>query len=183
MKKSDLLTKADIAQELSGTGEPMSIRNVERYIGLAGVKAAVPGSGRGKQSFYRREDVEKIKAAHRAAAETREQRSLSLTPTRATPAPVALVGELIGRNTEAVVALSAALDLWPVWLTRTQALERTGLPASWFDAGARDGDLPHVGRGRGRRFHRDEVRAFAERVRNPEHLKHLLEIGRRELKG
>ena len=46
MKKPELLTKDDIARELSNGDAPLSIRSVERYIQLAGVEPAVKGSGR-----------------------------------------------------------------------------------------------------------------------------------------
>src|SRR5215207_6429278 len=130
-----LLTKPQIASELGGTGEPLSIRSVERYIQLANVRPVVKGSGRGKQAQFSRADVDKIKEAYHAAAEQREQRSTALTTTKpAAPAPVAVVAELIARNAEGFQTLSAALDSWPVWLTRAEALNRTGLPSTWFDA-------------------------------------------------
>lgn len=71
--------------------------------------------------------------------------------------------------------MASALDSWPIWLSRGEAIERTGLPASWFDAGVRAGDLAHTGEGRGRRFHREDVRAFAERIREKDYLTGLLE--------
>jgi hypothetical protein len=173
--KKELLTKEEITHELSGTGEPLSIRSVERYINLAGVKPAVKGSGRGKQSKYSRTDVDKIKEAYRVAAENREQPTAALTTTKhATPAPVALFAEMLTRNIEGFESLSAALDTRPVWLTRAEALEHTGLPATWFDAAVAANDLKHVGEGRGRRYHRSDVRALAERVRDAEYLTSLI---------
>jgi hypothetical protein len=176
LKTEELLTKEDIARELAGEGqEPLSIRSVERYISLAGVAPAVKGSGRGKQARYARADVDKIVAAYTAAAEARTGGGTSLTTTRPSGVQRGLgVGELLASNREGFEALRAALDQWPVWLTRAEALERSGLPAGWFAAGARVGDLPHVGEGRGRRFHRDEVRAFAERARDGEYIASLL---------
>ncbi len=187
--KKGLLTKEEIARVLS-PAEPLSTRSVERYIQLAGVTPAVKGSGRGKQAKFRREDVEKIKTAYGAAAERREQQKESTALATTKPAalqPVAVVAELIGGN---LTALSAALDTWPVWLTKAEALERTGLPATWFDAGVRasrqkgEGEekelpphgegLPYHGKGRGRRFHRDDLRAFAERIRDGKYLDNLL---------
>jgi hypothetical protein len=176
MKKAELLTKDDIARELSEGDEPLSIRSVERYIQLAEVQPAVKGSGRGKQAKFNRADVEKIKTAYKAAAEKREQQSTALATTKpATPASVALVAELLSSNTEGFQRLQSALDTWPVWLTRVDALERTGLPVTWFDAGVRRGELPHVGEGRARRFHRDDVRNFAEKVRDRKYLGTLFE--------
>lgn len=166
MKDEELLTKEEIARELVDDGqEPLSIRSVERYINLAGVSPAVKGSGRGKQAKFSRDDVVKIKAAYKAAAETRGGGGTSLTRAAAGGVQRAAAVAELERNTEALTGLRAALDPWPVWMTKAQALRRSGLPASWFNSGARSGELPHVGEGRGRRFHRDEVRAFAERVR------------------
>jgi hypothetical protein len=174
--KKDLLTKEDIARELSPS-DPLSDRSVQRYIQLAGVEPAVKGSGRGKVAKFQRADVEKIKTAYKVAAETRTQTSTALTPTKpATLQPVALVGELITANVEGFRLLQAALDTCPVWLTRTEAIERTGLPSTWFDAAVKsdDGALPHIGEGRARRFHRDDVRLLAERVRDRKYLDKLL---------
>lgn len=174
--KKNLLTKAEIASELGGKGEPLSIRSIERYIKLAGVRPKVKGSGRGKQAKFERADVEKIKQAYLAAAERRENQSTALTTTnRVTPAPVALVAELITSNAEGFRALSDALDSWPVWVTRAEAIGRTGLPSSWFDAAVSKKELPHIGEGRGRRYHRNDVRALAERVKDASYLKQLLQ--------
>ncbi len=177
--KAQLLTKEDIARELSDPDDLLSIRSVERYINLAGIKPAVKGSGRGKQAKFRRADIEKIKAAKlaakRAAAEQKTKQSTALTTTKpAALAPVALVAELISSNAESFQTLRAALDTWPVWLTRSEAIERTGLPGAWFDVGVSKGELAAVGNGRGRRYHREDVRAFAERVRDVNYLNQLL---------
>jgi hypothetical protein len=161
----DLLTKEEIAREMSPS-EPLSQRSVLRYIQLAGIKPAVKGSGRGKQAKYRRKDVENIKAAYKAAAESRTPESRALTATkRATLQPVAIVGELVNSNVEGFQKLQAAIDTWPTWLTKVEAIERTGIPITWFDVAVGKDELPHVGEGRGRRFHRDDVRALAERLR------------------
>jgi hypothetical protein len=173
--KTKLLTKEEIARELSGTDETLSIRSVERYINHAGVKPEVKGIGRGKQSQYSRADVDKIKEAYRTAAENREQQTSALTTTKpASLAPVALVAELLTRNLEGFESLSAALDTCPVWLTRTEALEHTGLPATWFDAAVTAKALQYVGQGRGRRYHRADVRALAERMKDNDFFASLL---------
>ncbi len=170
MKKTDLLAKEDIAREMGGKGEPLSIRSVERYIKLAKVEPAVKGSGRGKLARYARTDVEKIKTAHQKAAEERDKPSTALTTTKpATSQAVALVGELFTHQQEAFTLIQAALDSWSIWMTRAEALERTGLPASWFDMGVACGDLAAVGAGRGRRYHRADVRTFAERMREADY--------------
>jgi hypothetical protein len=174
--KSDLLTKDEIARELS-PDEPLSTRSVERYIALAEVSPEVKGSGRGKQARYARADVEKIKAAYSLAQQGREEKRESTALTTTKPAalsPVALVAQSVERQSEGFKALSNALDTWPIWLTKAQALERTGLPESWFDAGVKRGELQHTGEGRGRRFHRDDLRAFAESVKDGVYLKMLL---------
>jgi len=173
MKKPELMTKDEIGRELSPDA-PLSDRSVQRYIALAEVQPAIKGSGRGNVAKFRREDVEKIKTAYQGAAEARDGQSTAISTTKpAMLQPVALVGELLTANVEGFQRLQNALDTWPVWLTRVEALERTGLPVTWLDAGIRRGELPHVGEGRGRRFHRDELRAFAERVRDRSYLAKL----------
>jgi hypothetical protein len=180
--KNDLLTKDDIARELSPDA-PLHERSVQRYIQLAGVEPAIKGSGRGKQAKFARADVEKIKTAYQTAAENRHTPSHALTTTKPdTLQPVAVVAELMTSNAENFQRLSSALDTWSMWLTRAEVIERTGLPASWIDAAIRKDKeskeqvrLPFVGNGRARRFHRDDVRAFAERVRDRKYLTALFQ--------
>ncbi|HEX8556698.1 MAG TPA: hypothetical protein VF668_01275 [Pyrinomonadaceae bacterium] len=176
----ELLTKEEIARELN-PAEPLSIRSVERYIKIANdegaaIIPAVKGSGRGKQAKFRRADVEKIKAAYQASAEAREQQqqqTAALAPSRAgLPAP--LVEQLVADQRRGFEELRQALDPWPMWLTRTDALERTGLPPTWFDLGVKKELLPFVGVGRSRRYHRDHVRTFAGSIREGDFLKALL---------
>ncbi len=64
-----------------------------------------------------------------------------------------------------VEALRAGVDSSPVWLTREQALGVSGLPVTWFDNAVREKRIPHVGEGRGRRYHREDVRRLAESLR------------------
>jgi hypothetical protein len=164
---SDLLTKEDIARELNPE-EPLSIRSVERYIELAGVMPTVKGKGRGSLSKYSREDADKIVTAYHAAQAEQQNRSQAVA-TRKPDAleRVAFVGELMNRQDEGFKALSSALDPWPVWISRKDAIELSGVPAAYFNAGVKAGELPHVGRGTGRRYHRDDVRRFADRMREP----------------
>ena len=174
MKKPELMTKDEIARELAPDA-PLSDRSVQRYIAIAGVKPAVRGSGRGHVAKFKREDVEKIKRAYKRAAEHREGQSTALTTTKpVSRSPVAFVADLVASNVEGFHALRDALDTWPVWLTKAEALERTGLPGSWLDAGIRSGELSHTGEGRGRRFHRDDVRAFDARIKDKDYLAGLL---------
>jgi hypothetical protein len=184
--KRDLLTKNEIAHELGGKGEPLSVRSVERYINLAGVKPVVKGSGRGKQAKFSRADVDKIKEAYQKAAAQREQHSTALTTAKTALSIPIDITELIksnaegyrffsASNSEGFNLLSAALDTWPVWLTRSEALKKTGLPAAWFDAGVSAKELQYIGEGRGRRYHRDDLRIFAERLRDAQFLARLLE--------
>jgi hypothetical protein len=86
-----------------------------------------------------------------------------------------ILAELLQRQERGQTALVAVSDPWPVWMPRAKALELAGLPATWFDAGVRKGELRPTGAGRARRFHRDDVRAFAELVREPAYLARLLE--------
>jgi hypothetical protein len=166
---SDLLTKDDIARELN-PAEPLSIRSVERYIQLAGVEPTEKGKGRGSHSKYSRRDVDKIVTAYRKAQAEQQAAKTSQALTTTKPASVervALVGELMSSQAEGFKALSSTLDPWPVWLTKQQAVDLAGIPAAYFDRGVRAGELPHIGAGTGRRYHRDDVRRFAERMREP----------------
>ncbi len=177
-KKSDLLTKKDIASELS-ENEPLSIRSVERYINLARVVPAVKGSGRGRHAKFRREDVDTIVGIYNAASEQRENQSTAITTTKPVAlSPVAVITELMSNNLVGVQSLTQSLaeslDSCPIWLTREQALERTGLPGTWLDAAIASKELQHVGDGRGRRYHRADVRAFAERVQDRNFMSSLL---------
>jgi excisionase family DNA binding protein len=104
MKKQNLLTKEDIARELS-PNESFSIRSVERYLKLAKVKAEVKGSGRGRQAKFKREDVDKVVAAYKVAAQKRENQSTALTTTKpAALSRVAVVAEIL----EVIEAVRAA---------------------------------------------------------------------------
>jgi hypothetical protein len=91
------------------------------------------------------------------------------------PAPgLHFLQELFERQNSSLSELRAVSDSWPVWMRRKQALELTGLAPSWFDAGVRTGALPYTGTRYTRRFHRDDLRAFAERVRDAAFLARLL---------
>ncbi|MBA3765389.1 MAG: hypothetical protein H0W99_00090 [Acidobacteria bacterium] len=79
-----MLTKEEIGRELS-PDDPLSVRSVERYINIAGVKPAVKGGGAGRVAKFLRSDVEKIKAAYKAAAEVRDKQTQAL----AAPAMIA----------------------------------------------------------------------------------------------
>jgi excisionase family DNA binding protein len=71
----------------------------------------VKGSGRGKQAKFRREDVDKITSAYRAASERRENQSTALTTTkRATDTSVALVVETMRLIGEVRAATLAVVD-------------------------------------------------------------------------
>jgi hypothetical protein len=70
-KSVETFTKEEIARLLN-PDEPLSVRSVERYIQLAGVKPVVKGKGRGSKSRYSREDVDRIVAIYRKVQEGRE---------------------------------------------------------------------------------------------------------------
>lgn len=180
MPEDDLLTKDDISRELN-PAEPLSIRSVERYIELAAVEPTVKGKGRGSLSKYSRADVAKIVTAYRTAQEQQQQRrdgqaSQALATTK--PASVeraALAGEILTSQREGFETLAERIDSWPVWMSRDEAIARAGIPPSYFEAATRqrkgrdapEPAVPHIGHGKARRFHRDDVRAFAERMREP----------------
>jgi hypothetical protein len=156
----DLLTKEDIARELNPE-RPLTVRSVERYIRLAKVKPAEAGGGKKNKAKYSREDADKIIRAYRTAQATqqqeRQQRPESRALTTTKPASVALVGEMARSQIEAF----ERLDPWPEWLTRAEALERSGVPPSFFDRAR----VPHIGHGRAVRYHRDDVRELSRRLR------------------
>lgn len=172
MSETDLLTKRQIAAEFSDGDKEMSVRNVERMLSEANIKPAVAATGRGHESKYRREDVERMRAARAVAAEKRAEGTQALQTT--TKPAVALV-ELLEGQRASFSELAATLDPWPVWMTTKQALELSGLAPSWLYAGLRKGELAVVGTRRTRRIHRDDLRRFAERVREADYLKTLLE--------
>jgi hypothetical protein len=98
-------------------------------------------------------------------------------------APVAglhFLQKLFEGQTRGFEELRAVSDSWPVWLMRKQALEVTGLAPSWLAAGVRRGELPYTGTPHTRRFHRDDLRAFAERVKDAEYLARLLDKALKE---
>jgi excisionase family DNA binding protein len=148
--KDVLLTKEDIARELSDSDNPLSIRSVERYIHLANIKPAVKGSGRGKQAKFRRADVEKIKTAKLAAAEQREQQSTALTTTKPVAfTPVALVAEwktALETQTKAMAAVPITAKLT---LSLSEAAELSGLSKGLLLEAIHSKKLKAAIRGRG----------------------------------
>jgi len=168
----DLLTKEQIAELLS-PGQPLTVRSVERYISLAEVSPAEKGGGRGQVSRFRRSDVEKIVTAYRAAKEARESGESQALAPRTNSAVAAFEG-LLGRQAEGFEALRSALDPWPVWIDTKRAVELSGMPPSWLHAGLRKGELAAVGKRTTRRIHRDDLRAFCDKVKEPEFLAALL---------
>jgi hypothetical protein len=185
MSTEGLLTKEQIGRELN-PDDPLGVRSVERYIALAGVEPAVKGKGRGHQSKYSRADVAKIVEAYRTAQERQQQPGQALA--RTTPGGLDRAAALVemmseqaegfARVVESNERLREVADSWPVWMSKAQATERAGIPASYFDAGVRAGELPHIGGGTGRRYHREDVRAFAARMREPGFIEGLLKKAR-----
>lgn len=173
--KDDLVTKEEIRDALEKAGHRMHPRTIEKKLSLAGIEPVEKGSGRGKQAKYRRADAERILLAG-------EEQSTALTTTRPA-ALVALVAEAMTNNAAGFQSLRAALDSWPVWLTRLDAIARTGLPATWFDAGVRKGELIPLGNGRARRYDRDNVRHFAARMKDAGYLRRLLTKPTKPTKG
>jgi hypothetical protein len=100
--------------------------------------------------------------------------------TRPPGALVAFIEQIVGRQEQATASLvesqreaAEKSDPWPVWLTKAQAVDLAGIPAAYFDKGVRAGELPHIGAGTGRRYHRDDVIRFAERMREPGYIEGL----------
>lgn len=60
---------------------------------------------------------------------------------------------------------AAATSGYPVWLTKAQALELSGLPFKWIERAVREQRLRPIGNGRGWRIHRSDLLALAESMR------------------
>jgi len=55
---------------------------------------------------------------------------------------------------------------YPVWLTKTQALELSGLPFKWIERAVREQKLKPIGAGRAWRIHRGDLLALVESLRS-----------------
>jgi hypothetical protein len=136
--------------------------------------------------------TEMVRQGEQAELQRREGRE-ALTATKRDRISVAVVGELVAhleqqrgeqiqfgerlveslgqhlamseRLGEKLVAEIARHDPRPVWLTREQALELSGLPASLLQQGIKDERLHPIGKGRGWRLNRDELLAFSVGLR------------------
>jgi excisionase family DNA binding protein len=166
--KDELLTKEDIARELSDSDDLLSIRSVERYINLANIKPAVKGSGRGKQAKFRRADVEKIKAAKLAAAEQREQQSTALTTTK--PANVQLVA-VVAQLAEAAKTIGQTQKSQPradvgskIMLTLADAAELSSLSKDYLREAIKAGSLKGRIIGRGYKIKRAALDAYIKKL-------------------
>jgi len=167
--KKDLLTKEEIGVALSPPpAEPLSIRSVERYIKQAQVQPAVRGSGRGKQAMFRREDVEKMAAAYRAAAEQRKDQSTALTTTKlANVQLVAFVAELA----EAVKSIRQTQKSQPqanvgekMMLSPGEAAAVAGLSENFIRSKMKAGKLKAKIYGRGYKIKRSDLDAFIKKL-------------------
>ncbi len=139
----------------------VSVRLVEKYAseGRLGEVRYVRGKT-GKQADFDPASVERLRAELESVDRqlvAPNRRAASLDGALAEQPPVALMA--------LAEALRSAVDSSPVWLTKVEALKASGVPARWFDRAAREGQLPHIGAGRGRRFHRADVRRWAESLR------------------
>jgi len=139
----------------------VSIRLVEKYAseGRLGEVKYVRGKT-GKQADFDPASVEKLKAElesvdRQLIAPNRRAANLNGALSEQTPPAVMALVE----------ALRSAVDTSPVWLTKGEALKASGIPERWFDRAVRAGLVPHIGEGRGRRFHRSDVRRYAESLR------------------
>ena len=73
------------------------------------------------------------------------------------------------RRPEPPAAAAPATNGYPVWLTRAQALELSGLPFKWIERAVRLQKLKPIGNGRGWRIHRSELLELAEGLRTNGH--------------
>lgn len=155
------MTKDDVAKALE-----CSTRQVEKYAGEGrlGQVEYVKGK-RGKQASYKPEEVERLKAE--LERERAEVIGHGPAPSQLAPrAPSGLTqAAALERFAELVAERLRPADTRPLWLTKAQAVEVSGLPARRITEAVRSKALAHIGRGHGWRVHRDDVLSLAESFR------------------
>ena len=152
------MTKEEVAQALG-----CSTRQVEKYAHekRLGVVEYVRGK-RGRQARYKPEEVERLKGElQRAESEVIGH----------SPAPVGLSRQSsttpagLERFAELIAERLRPADPRPLWLTRAQAAEVSGLPLRWIDRAVKAGQLRPIGHGHGWRVHRDDGLRLAESLK------------------
>lgn len=170
----ETVTKQEAAALLGVT----STRSVERYVSEGKLHPVEQtAGGRGKTVSFKTADVLALKTEMERRAETnalqRQEGREALTTTKGDRgSAVAVVASLLEQHMAMTERLGAKLDEAlsrhdprPLWLTREQALEISGLPASVLQQGIRDGRLSPLGRGRAWRLSRDELLLFSGSLR------------------
>jgi hypothetical protein len=166
----ETFTKQEAAEECGTTK-----RTIERRLKPAGSR---PGK-HGKETLYARADVFRLReelgyrkpetAITPDSYDTEPETSPDTTRDAQALQPAHLltvIEQIVTRQREAYEqviekqsATAERADPWPEWLTRAEALERSGIPPTYFR------EVPHIGRGRAVRYHRDDVRALSRRLR------------------
>jgi len=164
------MNKKEVAEALG-----CSTRQVEKHVstGRLGVKEYRRGK-HGREAVYDPEQVERLRVELEA-----EQAQVIGTPGALEkvkpPALSGLPGEQAGRALELLAEIRdalgarqlppAPLDTRPLWLTKAQAVEVTGLPARRIAEAVKAQRVAHIGRGSGWRCCRDDVLKLAEGLR------------------
>ncbi len=155
------MNKEEVAKALE-----CSTRQVEKYAheNRLGVVEYVKGK-RGRQASYKPEEVERLKGE--LERERSEVIGQAPAPSALSPRPPASLAQpgALERFAEMIAASVRPADTRPVWLTKAQAVEVSGLPARWIDRAVKNERLKPIGHGHGWRVHRDDVLALAESLR------------------
>lgn len=135
----------------------VTVRRVEKFDeeGRLGEKRYVRGRT-GKQRDFEPEAVERLKF---------ELESVD-TATDGQPGGGALMAPAqvqAFRQLAALLQSARPVDTRPVLLTTAQAVEASGLPATWLHMAVRAKAIEQIGRGRASRLRRDEVLTLAAR--------------------
>lgn len=147
----------------------VSVRRVEKFDeeGRLGRKVYVRGKT-GKQRDFEPEAVERLKAELESvdvaleAPNRRAGDSAGLASPNVTPQDFAA---MIAEAMRPVMAQARPVDTRPLWLTKAEAVEVSGLPARRIAEAVKVGSVAHIGRGSGWRVHRDDVLKLAESLR------------------
>jgi hypothetical protein len=154
---TDTLNKEQAAKHLG-----VSVRTLIRLT-EGGHVAHLPKRRKSDPTLYARAELDRY--AHNKEA---GPKYVSPVVTRAAPGEALEIVQpsaLAPQSAARIIAALRALDSRPVWLTKVQAVEASGLPVTWIERAVKEGRLNHIGAGRAWRVHRDDVLALAESFR------------------
>jgi hypothetical protein len=135
----------------------VSVRLVEKYAGEGRLGEVRYVRGKtGKQADYDPEAVERLRLELESVDTQAE-------PSQGSQALVAPAQAHALRQLAALLQSARPVDTRPVLLTREQAVEASGLPATWLRLAVKRGAVEQIGKGRAARLRRDEVLALASR--------------------